>query len=84
MTDPIELENSRLVLDEAIELVFLMKLNKIDYSDLPLDREDKIILSQFDNPDYNQDADPHYFEKGLRAIRRIRKIFDKHVEKKEL
>ncbi len=84
MKDPIELQNSRLVIKEAIELNLLMTLFGVVFSDLPMDREDNIILKQFDNDDYNQDVDPQYFTKGLRAIRRIRKIFDRYVEKKEL
>lgn len=82
--DPQELENSKLVISKVIELTLLMSMYGVDFSDLPLDREDRILLNQFDNPDYNQDVDPHYFQKGLRAIRRIRKIFDRYVEKMEL
>lgn len=77
---PKEEESRKSILEEAPILMLEMMFSGINLNDLELDHEDKILFAKFQDPDYVHD-DPHYFEKGLRVIRRVRKLFDEYISK---
>jgi len=79
---PTEKEARKHLIEEAIPLMLELIISDIDMitldETLGLDHEDIILFEKFQDPNY-VDEDPHYFEKALRVVRRIRKLFDAYM-----